>query len=68
MVAGWIGTEKSATVLAQAWEDDEHVLVVAHQGVNRWAIVRLGLDGSMEYAVEPVEGDEVESPFRLASR
>lgn len=34
------------------WEDPEHVLIETYQA-DRCAIVRLGLDGSMEYAVEP---------------
>ncbi len=36
-----------ATVLESAWEDDEHVLAVVQQD-NRQAILRLGLDGTVE--------------------
>ena len=35
------------------WEDADHLLVVTFQA-GEWAIVRLGLDGSMEYAVRRV--------------
>ncbi len=49
--------EKHQTFAYQwAWEDDSHVLLVVRSGVD-WSIVRLGTDGSMEYAVAPVAGD-----------
>lgn len=58
----------SATYFDEVWEDSEHLLVVTHQD-EKWAIVRLGLDGSMEYAVEP-RGGSVDSgmPFQLQTR
>lgn len=50
-----------------AWEDEDHLLAVVAQwredegtgehGDHRWAIMRIGLDGTREYAVEPVPGD-----------
>ena len=49
------------------WEDDSHVLMVVRDG-DQWSIVGLGhlLDGSMEYAVEPVTGPtDFNAPFRL---
>lgn len=61
----WRGTAVSATYFDQAWEDDEHVLLVTWQD-GEWSIVRAGLDGSLEYAVPPVEGDEYSTPYRLA--
>ncbi|MGA8845444.1 MAG: hypothetical protein WB471_02395 [Nocardioides sp.] len=58
----------SATYFDEAWEDAEHLLVVTHQE-GEWAIVRLGLDGSMEYAVPPRPGGpDLASPFELQSR
>ncbi|PKH43534.1 hypothetical protein SAMN05192575_108177 [Nocardioides alpinus] len=42
----------SATYFEEVWEDAEHVLVVTYQD-GEWAVVRLGVDGSMEYAVAP---------------
>lgn len=58
----------SATYFDEVWEDDEHVLVVTYQA-DEWAIVRLGLDGSMEYAVPPRAGlRDMASPFELQSR
>lgn len=38
------------------WEDAEHVLAVVFQN-DQWSVVRFGLDGSMEYAVEPLSGN-----------
>lgn len=53
-VRSWVPdrSRATATYVDQVWEDPEHVLVVTLQD-HRWAIVRLGLDGSMEYAVAP---------------
>lgn len=59
---------RSAAYLAEVWEDAEHVLVVTYQA-EEWAIVRLGIDGSMEYAVPPRRGSsDVRSPFQLQAR
>ena len=49
------------------WEDDTHVLFTAIQD-GTWSIVRMGVDGSLEYAVPPVAGDPYQSPFVLESR
>lgn len=46
-------TGDSATYFEETWEDAEHVLVVTLTGESTWAVVRLGLDGTMEYAVPP---------------
>jgi hypothetical protein len=32
-----------------------------------WAVVRFASNGSMEYAVPPAAGDEMENPFVLAT-
>ena len=58
----------SATYFDEVWEDAGHVLVVTYQE-DEWAIVRLGLDGSMEYAVAPRAGSiDTQNPFELQSR
>ena len=58
----------SATYFDEVWEDPEHVLVVTFQD-DEWAVVRLGVDGSMEYAVAPRPGSMDDfSPFRLQAR
>lgn len=56
-----------AFVVSMTWEDDEHVLAVVNQGLT-WAIVRVGLDGTLEYAGDPVvPSEELERiPFHLA--
>jgi hypothetical protein len=58
----------SATYFDEVWEDAEHVLVVTYQD-GQWAVVRLGVDGSMEYAVGPRRGSmDDRSPFQLQTR
>jgi hypothetical protein len=58
----------SATYFDEVWEDTEHVLVVTYQD-GEWAVVRLGVDGSMEYAVAPRAGSmDIRSPFQLQNR
>jgi hypothetical protein len=57
----------SATYFEEVWEDAEHVLVVTFQD-REWAVVRLGLDGSMEYAVPPRRGTDLRRPFHLRTR
>jgi hypothetical protein len=63
----WTSTARSATYFDEVWEDDSHLLVVAYQGGD-WAVVRLGTDGSMEYAVPPVTGQDLERPLVLQTR
>lgn len=58
---------RSATYFDQAWEDPQHLLVVTFQA-DEWAIVRLGTDGSMEYAVPPrPDGGDMERPLYLTT-
>jgi hypothetical protein len=60
-------TADQAALTQMVWEDDRHVLArVYEQG--RWAVLRIGLDGSREYAVAPVTGEDVDAPFVLPSR
>jgi len=59
---------RSATYFDEVWEDATHVLVVTYQA-DRWAVVRLGVDGSMEYAVAPRRGTiDTRAPFQLQTR
>lgn len=58
----------SATYFDEVWEDADHVLVVTYQD-GEWAVVRLGTDGSMEYAVAPRRRSMDRGlPFRLQTR
>ncbi len=57
----------SATAMGEVWEDDTHLLTIAYDD-GAFSIVRVGLDGSMDYAVEPVPGVDVESTLRLPTR
>lgn len=55
-------------VRQMVWEDNSHVLATVYQH-NQWGVVRIGLDGSREYAVPPVAAtDDVDPPFVLPSR
>lgn len=58
--------QHQTAALQLAWEDDSHALMVTY-AYGRWAVVRLGLDGSMEYAVPPRPGDQFQRPFFLQS-
>lgn len=57
-------TIKDAYVAQVVWEDETHLLAVVGQG-SRAAILRIGLDGSREYAVPPTEGEPYVPPFVL---
>ena len=58
----------SATYFGEVWEDAEHVLVVTYQD-GELAVVRLGVDGSMEYAVAPRRAPmDTGAPFQLQTR
>lgn len=59
-------TAEQVGIFEVVWEDDEHLLAVvgdwAEDGDGnhvdrRWAVLRIGLDGSGAYAVEPVPGE-----------
>lgn len=54
------------SVFEVVWEDDQHVLAVVAEG-TRFAVLRVGLDGSREYAVAPKQvADSFDAaPFRL---
>jgi hypothetical protein len=64
--------KSQATIVDMQWEDDSHVLAVVTQRPD-WAIVRVGLDGSMERAgkaAATVDEDTPElgsiTPFKLS--
>jgi hypothetical protein len=60
------GDLKHQAFYSQAvWEDATHVLAPVFQS-GRWAVVRISSDGSLEYAVAPVAGEDVANPFVLA--
>lgn len=48
------------------WEDEEHLLVLAHDwGTGQWTVIRLAADGSIEDALGPETGGEMNPPWRL---
>lgn len=58
-------TLKTQSFYASAeWEDTNHVLAPVFQD-GTWALVRFASGGSMEYAVPPVAGQDVENPYVL---
>jgi hypothetical protein len=46
------------------WEDETHVLFTLFQD-GKWSIVRMDVDGAMEFAVAPQAGDEMEVPWHF---
>jgi hypothetical protein len=66
-VRSWSGSAAAATYFDQVWEDSTHLLIRTFQN-HRWAIVRVGVDGSLEYALEPVKADSLKSPIVLQTR
>ena len=50
-----------------AWEAGDQLLAAAYVD-GEWSVYRLGTDGSMERALGPVAGADVEPPFRLPGR
>jgi hypothetical protein len=60
-------TAPDAYIGQMVWEDESHLLLGVGEG-TRAGIVRLGLDGSREYAVPPVTTEPFETPFVLPSR
>jgi hypothetical protein len=71
-VSGTLLWDRHSTVKAQAfypsaeWEDAQHVLAPVFQA-GLWSFVRFASDGSMEYAAPPVPGQDVDTPFILAT-
>lgn len=63
--------DSDPTYMKSVWEDETHFLVLTFtrdegEAKGTWQIVRIGLAGSVEDAVEPVRATDMESPFRLA--
>jgi len=56
-----------AAILHTIWEDDDHILVLAFEN-ERWAVLRLGVDGSAEIAVPPVPDQHGVGAFVLPTR
>jgi hypothetical protein len=54
-----------AVVRGTVWEDDDHLLGLVRQGLD-WAVVRFGVDGSMELGSPVIKGtDDLTSPIVL---
>jgi hypothetical protein len=52
VLAEW-HSEDQAAILGTTWEDENHVLVTAFQH-DEYAVIRVGLDGTVEFALPPV--------------
>ncbi|WP_028660675.1 hypothetical protein [Nocardioides insulae] len=55
------------TITDMTWEDEDSVLAILNQG-REWAILRIGLDGSTEYAAGPTQAAPFSSPYALGTR
>ena len=61
-------TEESMAFYNDAvWEDETHVLFTAYQD-GEWSMVRMDVDGAMEYAIAPQEGEDVQVPWHFETR
>jgi hypothetical protein len=65
--------EQDASFMNYRWEDDSHILAVmttpiAGTSDRTWSLVRIGLDGSAEYAAPSVRGEEFPrfAPFAIS--
>jgi hypothetical protein len=52
VLAEW-HSEDQAAILGTTWEDEDHVLVTAFQD-DEYAVIRVDLDGTVEFALPPV--------------
>jgi len=59
--------ESHAFISHAVWEDESHVLASVFQE-GEWAVVRIGVDGSMELAVAPQKGEDLDAPFFLSAQ
>jgi hypothetical protein len=60
--------DSRALVTEVAWEDDGHLLAVAHDGLT-WRILRLDTEGTLETATDPaVAADPIQEPYHLLVR
>ncbi len=60
-------TQKAQSFYPSAqWEDGIHVLAPVFQD-GKWSVVRFASDGSMEYAVPPAAGADMDNPYVLAT-
>ncbi len=63
LVIEW-ARQKEAWIDSVQWEDAGHLLVVL-QEARGWSVVRIGVDGSVEYALAPRASSSDYSPFRI---
>ncbi len=49
------------------WEDETHVLFTRFQD-GQWSMVRMDVDGAMEYAIAPQKGNQDNVPWRFETR
>ena len=66
VLAEW-HSQGQAAILHTIWEDDDHVLVIVFED-ERWAVLRLGVDGSVEIAVPPARDRDGQGAFVLPTR
>jgi hypothetical protein len=68
VVASWTIRPGPHRGLSQlTWEDDAHLLGVLHAH-GRWGVVRIGIDGTVEYAGTPVAATADLTPYSLPLR
>jgi hypothetical protein len=61
-------TSKSLVFYNDAvWEDETHVLFTRYQD-GQWSMVRMDVNGAMEYAIAPQQGGEMDVPWHFQTR
>ena len=71
--AGDLLSHRSTTKKAPAfyndavWEDETHVLLTVFQD-GMWSMVRMDVQGAMEYAIAPQQGNQDNVPWRFETR
>jgi hypothetical protein len=58
---------RRAVVVEAAWEDDQHLLAVVEEA-GRQAVLRLGLDGTVERTTDEVDAEPMSTTWFLAGR
>ncbi|MFT3874531.1 MAG: hypothetical protein QM714_18100 [Nocardioides sp.] len=59
--------DHQVTVLQTTWEDDSHVLAEVYFD-GQWGVLRVGAARTLDWAIPPVSGGDVDPPYALQLR
>lgn len=57
-------SDRGFVFLSTVWTDDGHVVAPVYEN-GQWKVVSLGVDGSVEVVLGPVDGSEMLNPFMI---